>query len=183
MLPQQSNNTSAKATSKSNRTTASSESSNAKRILLLELEAMKKQDEIDEQLAAARCKAEIREKQEEMDMMILAEKLEIIKLAEENARTKQVSNKDLELVRNGIQLKLTQSQKGTKQLQQSKGPQKCYRTFKTISNSTKLLEGTELRQRSALSQKGKNGVTSKESHLRNNKELCFGQIESKNMVV
>ena len=62
VLPEQSNNGSVKATSKSNRTTASSKSSNAKRILLLELEAMKKQDEIDEQLAAARRKAEIRKK-------------------------------------------------------------------------------------------------------------------------
>ena len=52
VLPEQSNNGSVKATSKSNRTTASSKSSNAKRILLLELEAMKKQDKIDEQLAA-----------------------------------------------------------------------------------------------------------------------------------
>ena len=58
-LPEQSNNGSVKATSKSNRTTVSSKSSNAKRILLLELEAMKKQEEIDEQLAAARHKAEI----------------------------------------------------------------------------------------------------------------------------
>ena len=59
VLPEQSNKGSVKATSKSNRTTASSNSSNAKRILFLELEAMKKQDEIDEQLAAARRKAEI----------------------------------------------------------------------------------------------------------------------------
>ena len=51
VLPEQSNKGSVKATSKSNRTTASSRSSNAKRILLLELEAMKKQDEIDERLA------------------------------------------------------------------------------------------------------------------------------------
>ena len=60
VLPEQSNNGSVKASSKSNRTTVSSKSSNAKRILLLELEAMKKQDKIDEQLAAARRKAEIR---------------------------------------------------------------------------------------------------------------------------
>ena len=60
VLPEQSNNGSVKATSKSNRTTTvSSKSSNAKRKLLLELEAMKKQDEIDEQIAAARRKAEL----------------------------------------------------------------------------------------------------------------------------
>ena len=50
MLPEQSNKGSVKATPKSNITTASSKSSNAKRIFLLELEAMTKQDEIDEQL-------------------------------------------------------------------------------------------------------------------------------------
>ena len=43
VLPEQSNKRSVKATSRSNRTTASSKSSNAKRILLLELEAMEKQ--------------------------------------------------------------------------------------------------------------------------------------------
>ena len=85
VLPEQSNNGSVKATSKSNRTTVSSKSSNAKRILLLELEPMKKQDEIDEQLAAARRKAEIRRKQDEIDT--LTEKLEIAKLEEENAKT------------------------------------------------------------------------------------------------
>ena len=83
VLHEQSNNGSVKAFSRSNRTTASSKSSNAKRILLLELEAMKKQDEIDEQLAAARRKVEIRKKQGEMDMRILAEELEIAKLEEE----------------------------------------------------------------------------------------------------
>ena len=88
VLPEQSNKGSVKATSKGNITTASSKSSNAKRILLLELEAMKKQDEIDEQLAAARRKAEIRKKQDEMDMRIFAEELEIAKLEEENARVK-----------------------------------------------------------------------------------------------
>ena len=88
VLPEQSNKGSVKATSMSNVTTASPKSSNAKRILLLELEAMKKQDEIDEQLAAARRKAEIRKKQDEMDMRILAEELEIAKLEEETARAK-----------------------------------------------------------------------------------------------
>ena len=84
VLPEQSNNGPVKATSKCNRTTVSSKSSNAKRILLLELESMKKQDEIDKQLAAARRKAEIRRKQHEIDT--LTEKLEIAKL-EESART------------------------------------------------------------------------------------------------
>ena len=183
VLPEQSNNGSVKASSKSNRTTVSSESSNAKRILLLELEAMKKQDEIDEQLAAARRKAEIRKKQEEMDMRILAEKLEIAKLEEENARAKQILKNDMELARNEIQLKLTRSQKVTKQFQPSKGPQECYRTFKAISNSTKSLTRTELRGRSAHSQNDMNEVTDKESHLRIKKEPSyFGRIDSKSIV-
>ena len=59
VLPEQRNNGSIKATSQTIRTTVSSMSSNAKRTLPLELEAMKKQDEIDEQLAAASRKAEI----------------------------------------------------------------------------------------------------------------------------
>ena len=142
VLPEQSNKGSAKATSKSNRTTASSKSSNAKRILLLELEAMRKQDEIDERLAAARRKAEIRKKQGEIDMRILAEELEIAKLEEETARAKQVLKNDMDLARNEMQLKLTQSQKVTKQLQPSKGPQKGYRTFKASSTSMKTLDCT-----------------------------------------
>ena len=110
VLPEQSNNGSFKATSKSNRTTVSSKSSNAKRILLLELEAMKKQNEIDEQLAAARRKAEMRRKQDEIDEQLaaarrkaeirrkqdeidtLTEKLEIANFEEESAKTKQVAN-------------------------------------------------------------------------------------------
>ena len=182
VLPEQSNKVSVKATSKSNRTTASSKSSNAKRILLLELEAMKKQDEIDEQLAAARRKAEIRKKQGEVDMRILAEELEIAKLEEETARAKQVLKNDMDSARNEMQLKLTQSQKVTKQLQPSKGPQKCYRTFKASSTSRKPSTGAELCERNALSQNNMNEVTDKESHLRNNKELCFGQIDSKSIV-
>ena len=179
VLPEQSNKGSVKATSKSNRTTASSKSSNAKRKLLLELEAMKKQDEIDEQLAAARRKAEIRRKQHEIDT--LTEKLEIAKL-EESARTKQMANQEKELARNGVRLRPTQSQKATKQLQPSKGPQECYRTFKAHSTSTKTLTGTERREQSARSRKDRHKVTDKESHLRNNKELCFGQIDSKSIV-
>ena len=180
VLPEQSNKGSVKATSKSNITTASSKSSNAKRILLLELEAMKKQDEIDEQLAAARRKAEIRKKQEEMDMRILAEELEIAK--EETARAKQVLKNDMDSTRNGVKLKLTQPQKVTKQLQPSKGPQKCYRTINASSTAMKPSTGAELRERNALSQNNMNEVTDKESHLRNNKELCFGQIDSESIV-
>ena len=182
MLPEQSNKGSVKATSKSNITTASSRSSNAKRILLLELEAMKKQDETDEQLAAARSKAEIRKKQDVMGMRILAEELEIAKLEEENARVKQILKNDMELTRNGVKLKLTQPQKVTKQLQPSKGPQKCYRTIKASSTSMKPPTGAELCERNALSKNNMNELTEKGSHLRNNKKLCFGQIDSKSIV-
>ena len=180
VLPEQSNKGSVKATSKSNRTTASSKSSNAKRILLLELEAMKKQDEIDEQLAAARRKAEIRRKQHEIDT--LTEKLEIAKLEEETARAKQVLKNDMDSARNEMQLKLTQSQKVTKQLQQCKGPQECYRTFKASSTSTKPLIGTELREQSPHSRKNMNEMTNKESPQRSNKEPCFGRTDSKSIV-
>ena len=182
VLPEQSNKGSVKATSKSNRTTASSKSSNAKRILLLELEAMKKQDEIDEQLAAARRKAEIRKKQEEMDMRIIAEELEIAKLEEEIARAKQVLKNDMDSARNEMQLKLTQSQKVTKQLQPSKGPQKCYRTFRASSTSRKPLTGTERRGQNPHSRNNMNEVANKDSHLRNNKEACFGRTDSKSIV-
>ena len=180
VLPEQSNKGSVKATSKSNITTASSKSSNAKRILLLELEAMKKQDEIDEQLAAARRKAEIRRKQDEIDT--LTEKLEIAKLEEEAARAKQVLKNDMDSARNEMQLKLTQSQKVTKQLQPSKGPQKCYRTFKASSTSRKPLTGTERRGQNPHSRNNMNEVANKESHLRNNKEACFGRTDSKSIV-
>ena len=182
VLPEQSNKGSVKATSKSNRTTASSKSSNAKRILLLELEAMKIQDEIDEQLAAARRKAEIRKKQEKMDMRILAEELEIAKLEEETARAKQVLKNDMDSARNEMQLKLTQSQKVTKQLQPSKGPQKCYRTFKASSTSMKPPTGVERRGQNPHSRNNMNEVANKESHLRNNKEACFGRTDSKSIV-
>ena len=94
---------SSKTNSKSNRTTASSKSKSAKRILLLEMEAMKKQDEIDEQLAAATRKAKIQKKQEEMPMRILADELETAQLEEESARTKHVANQEIKLARNGIQ--------------------------------------------------------------------------------
>ena len=169
VLPEQSNKGSVKATSKSNRTTASSKSSNAKRILLLELEAMKKQDEIDEQLAAARRKTEIRKKQGERDMRILAEELEFAKLEEETARVNQVLKNDMDLARNEMQLKLTQSQKVTKQLQPNKGPQKSYRTFKASSTSMKPPAGTERRGQRPHSRNNMNEVTNKESHQRSNK--------------
>ena len=180
VLHEQSNNWSVKATSKSNRTTASSKSSNAKRIILLELEAMKKQDEIDEQLAAGRRKAEMRKKQNEIDT--LTEKHEISRLEEESARTKQVANQEKELARNGTRLRPTQSQKVTKQLQPCKGPQECYRTFKAISTSTNPATGHELREQNAHSWQDRHKVTDKESHLRNNKEPCFGRIDSKSIV-
>ena len=182
VLHEQSNNGSVKAFSRSNRTTASSKSSNAKRILLLELEAMKKQDEIDEQLAAARRKVEIRKKQGEMDMRILAEELEIAKLEEETVRAKQVFKNDMDLARNEMQLKLTQSQKVTKQLQPSKGPQKCYRTFKASSTSMKPPTGAERRWQSPHSRNNMKEVTNKESHQRSNKEPCFGRTDSKSIV-
>ena len=182
VLPEQSNNGSVEATSKSNRTTVISKSSNAKRILILELKAMKRQDEIDEELAAARRKAEIREKQEEMNMSILAEELEIAKLEEESSKNKQVDNQEIEKARKGIQLKLRQSQRLIKQLHPSKGQQKCCRTFKASSTSTKPLTGTELRDRSTHSQKGINRVTDKESRLSSNKELCFKPIDANRIV-
>ena len=182
LLPEQSNCGSVKATSKSNRTTASSKSSNAKRIILLKLETMKKQDEIDEQLAAARRKAEIPKKQGEMDMRILAEELEIAKLEEETARVKQILKNDMELARHGTRLSSTQSQKVTKQLQPCKGPQECYRTFKAISTSTKPPTGHNLREQSAHSRKDGHKVTDKESHRKNNKEPCFGRIDTKSIV-
>ena len=89
---------------------------------------------------------------------------------------------DTELARHGTRLRPTQSQKVTIQLQPCKGPHERYRTFKAISNSTKPLTGMELREQSAHSRKDRPGVTNKESHLRNNKELCFGQIDSKSIV-
>ena len=141
---------------------------------------MKKQDEIDEQLAAGRRKAEMRKKQNEIDT--LTEKHDISRLEEESARTKQVANQEKELARNGTRLRPTQSQKVTKQLQPCKGPQECYRTFKAISTSTNPATGHELREQNAHSWQDRHKVTDKESHLRNNKEPCFGRIDSKSIV-
>ena len=93
-----------------------------------------------------------------------------------------MTNQEKELGRNGIRLRPTQSQKETKQLQPSKGPQECYRTFKAPSTSTNPLTGTELREQSAHSQNDMNEVTDKESHLRNNKEPRFRRLDSKSMV-
>ena len=71
---------------------------------------MKKQDEIDEQLAAARREAEIRKNQEEMDMRILAEEIENAELEKENAGAKQSSKNNMELARNGTDT-ITESDK------------------------------------------------------------------------
>ena len=86
-----------KAHSKGNRTSISSKSTTTKRAMLLELEAMEKQDEIDEQLAAKKRQAEIRKKHEEMDK--LTEELEIAKLQEEKARAKRIAEKEMEIAR------------------------------------------------------------------------------------
>ena len=71
--------------SKGNRTTVSPKSLNANGVLLLESEAMKKQEGMDEQLAAKKRQAEIWKQQEEMNIKILLEELENAKL-EENSR-------------------------------------------------------------------------------------------------
>ena len=115
-------------------------------------------------------------------MRILAEELEIAKLEEETARAKQVLKNDMDLARNEMQLKLTQSQKVTKQLQPSKGPQKCYRTFKASSASMKPPTGAERGGQSLHSRNNMNEVTNKESHQRSNKEPCFGRTDSKSIV-
>ena len=74
-LPEERDQCASKAHSKGNRTSVSSKSTTTKRVMLLELEAMKKQEEIDEKLAAKKRQAEIRKKHEEMDK--LTEELEI----------------------------------------------------------------------------------------------------------
>ena len=86
-----------KTHSRSNRTSVSSKSTTTKRVMLLELKAMKKQDEIDEQLAAKKRQAEIRKKHDELDK--LTEKLEIAKLQEEKARAKRIAEKEMEIAR------------------------------------------------------------------------------------
>ena len=76
-----------KAHSKGNSISVSSKSTTTKRVIL-ELEAMKKQEKFGEQLAVKKREAEIRKKLEEMNMRILAEQLEIAKLEEGKERAK-----------------------------------------------------------------------------------------------
>ena len=96
-LPEERYQCASKRHSRGNRTSVSSKSTATKRVMLLELEAMKKQDEIDEQLAANKRQAEIRKKHEEMDN--LTEELEIAKLQEEKARAKRIADKEMEIAR------------------------------------------------------------------------------------
>ena len=95
-LPEERDQCASKVLSKGNRTSVSSKSTTTKRLLLLELEAMKKQEEMNEQLAAKKRQAEMRKKQDEMEMSmrVLAEELEIAKLEEENARAKRIAEKE-----------------------------------------------------------------------------------------
>ena len=67
--------------------------------MLLELEAMKKQEEVDEQLAAKKRQAKIRQEHEEMNK--LTEELEIAKLQVEKARALRISEKEIEIARAG----------------------------------------------------------------------------------
>ena len=87
-----------KALSKVNRTSVSSKSTTTE---LLELDAMKKQEEIDEQLASKKGEAEIRRKQKEMIMRILAEELENAKVEEKKGRAKRISEEEMEITRAG----------------------------------------------------------------------------------
>ena len=153
--------------------------SNQKHLLVLD-KVVKNLEGIDRRLAAARREAEMQEKHKEMDT--LAEELICAKLEEQNARTKQVAIQVKELAQTEIQLKRTQSQKVINQLQPNNRTQKSYRTFKASSISAKPSTGHELRERSAHSQNDMNEVTAKDSHLRNNKELCSGRIDSKSIV-
>ena len=93
-LPEERDQCASKAHSKGNRTSVSSKSTTTKRVMLLELEAMKKQEEIDEQLAA-------KKREEEMNMRILAEESEIAKLEEEKEKAKRISEKEIEIARAG----------------------------------------------------------------------------------
>ena len=98
-LPEERDQCASKAHSKGNRTSASSKSSTTKRVMLLELESMKKQEEIDEQLAVKKHQAEIRKKHEKMDKF--TEKLVITKLQEKKARALRISEKEIEIARAG----------------------------------------------------------------------------------
>ena len=79
------------------RTSVSSKSTTTKRVMFLELEAMKKQKEIDEQLTAKKRQAEIRKKHDEMDKLTE----EIAKLEKEMERAKRISEKEMEIARAG----------------------------------------------------------------------------------
>ena len=98
-LPDLGDQCASKANSKGNRTSVISKSTTKKRVMLLELEAMEKQEEINEQLAAKNRQAEIRKKHEEMDK--LTEEIEIGKLQEEKARALRISEKEIEIARAG----------------------------------------------------------------------------------
>ena len=60
---------------------------------------MKKQQEIDEQLAAKKRQADIRKKHEEMNKP--TEELDITKFQEEKARALRISEKEIEIARAG----------------------------------------------------------------------------------
>ena len=98
-LPEERDQCANKAHSKGNRTSVKSKSTTTERVMLLELEAMKTQEEIDEQLAAMKRQAEIRKKHEEMNK--LTEELDITKLQEEKARALRISEKEIEIARAG----------------------------------------------------------------------------------
>ena len=98
-LPEERNRGASKAYLRGNRTAVSSKSSNAKREILLEIEAMKEQEEIDKLLAAKKLQAEIREKQEDMNMRINAEEIKYAKVEEGNARAKRIAEKGMEIAR------------------------------------------------------------------------------------
>ena len=122
----------------------------------------KKQEKTDEQLVAKKRLGMIGNKRDYINLRIPPEDLELAKLGEENAMNNKVTNKAEELAQNGIQRSLTHSQDVAKQLRASNGPHKNYRTFLATSTSTNPPTGTELRERSAHSQKDINKVTSKE---------------------
>ena len=83
-LPEERDQCASKAHSMGIRTSVSSKSTTTKRVMFLELEAMKKQKEIDEQLTAKKRQAEIRKKHDEMDKLTE----EIAKLEKEMERAK-----------------------------------------------------------------------------------------------
>ena len=98
-LPEERFQCASKAHSKGNRTSVSSKSTTTKRVMLLELDAMKKQEKIDEKLVAKKRQAEIRKKHEEMDK--ITEELQMAKLQEEKAKALRISEKEIEIARAG----------------------------------------------------------------------------------